>query len=220
MPYEQRRPEGRAVDEAALGLFSRVARWTGKGAAFRVNRILGASPGPGMKVLDIGTGPGVIPLHLQRFYPDAHFIGMDISLDMLERAKENRIRRQASLKLLAGDGEILPLGDNTLHVITSFFALHHMDEPERLLKEVDRVLTSDGDLLIIDFRRDMSGPLFHVLDASWQFAFFLSAGRYGFRDSVRSAWQPDEIKSILARNNLFRFQVHANAVELWSTRSK
>ena len=217
MPYEHRRPEGRAVDEAALRLFSRVARWTGKGAAFRVSRILGPALGPGMKVLDIGTGPGVIPLHLMRFYPGAHFIGLDISLDMLERAKENRTRRQASLKLLAGDGEILPFGDKTLDVITSFFALHHMDEPERLLKEVDRVLASDGELLIMDFRRDMSRPLFRMLDASWQFAFFFSAGRYGFRDSVRSAWQPREIKSILEQNDLGRFQVRANAVELWIT---
>ncbi|MCP4666884.1 MAG: class I SAM-dependent methyltransferase, partial [Deltaproteobacteria bacterium] len=118
------------MDKDALRLFSRVARWTGRGAAFRVSRILGASLGPGMRVLDIGTGPGVIPLHLQRFYPCVHFIGLDISLDMLERARENRMRRQASLKLLAGDGAVLPFGDNTLHGITSFFALHHVDGPE------------------------------------------------------------------------------------------
>ncbi|MCP4668077.1 MAG: class I SAM-dependent methyltransferase, partial [Deltaproteobacteria bacterium] len=133
------------------------------------------------------------------------------------RARENRMRRQASLKLLAGDGAVLPFGDNTLHGITSFFALHHVDGPERLLMEADRVLAHDGALLIMDFRRDMSRLLFRMLDASWQCAFFFSAGRYGFRDSVQSAWRPEEIKSLLARNHLGRFQVHANAVELWIT---
>ena len=194
MHYEHRRPEGSAVDKAALRLFARVARWTGKGAAFRVSRILGPALAPGMKVLDIGTGPGAIPLHLKRFYQGACFIGLDISLEMLEMAKENRMRRHTSLILLAGDGEVLPFGDNSLHVVTSFFALHHMERPENLLKEVDRVLASDGELLIMDFRRDMPRPIFRMLDASWQFVFFFSAGRYGFRDSVRSAWQPGEIK--------------------------
>jgi ubiquinone/menaquinone biosynthesis C-methylase UbiE len=136
---------------------------------------------------------------------------------MLEKAKENRRRRQASLRLLAGDGEILPFGDHSFHVITSFFALHHMEAPERLFKEVDRVLASDGVLLIMDFRRDMSPFLFRMLNALWQFAFFFSAGRYGFRDSVRSAWQPREIKRILERNDLGRFQIRANALELWIT---
>jgi demethylmenaquinone methyltransferase/2-methoxy-6-polyprenyl-1,4-benzoquinol methylase len=119
--------------------------------------------------------------------------------------------------LLAGDGEALPFANNTLHVITSFFSLHHMDRPERLLKEVDRVLSSDGELLIMDFRRDMPRPLFRILDASWQFAFFFSPGRYGFRDSVQSAWRPGEIKSMLDRHDLGRFQVRSNAMELWIT---
>jgi ubiquinone/menaquinone biosynthesis C-methylase UbiE len=92
-----------------------------------------------------------------------------------------------------------------------------MDEPEKLLKEIDRVLASDGALLIIDFRRDMPRVLFRLLDASWQLAFCLSPGRFGFRDSVRSAWLPEEIKGILDRYDLGRFRVRANQLELWIT---
>ena len=220
MGYEQRCPEGRAVDETSLKLFSRVCGWTGRTAAWRVRRILGSALQKGMRALDIGTGPAIIPLYLKRFYPDTCLIGLDISLGMLAMASRHSEKSKVSLPLLAGDGEVLPIEADTLDVITSFFALHHMDHPERLLKEADRVLKSDGRLLVIDFRRDMSSGLFRILDALWQIVFFCSAGRFGFRNSVRSAWRPDEIESILNQNNLGRFQVHANRMELWIVENK
>lgn len=220
MPCEPRRPEGRAVDEAALGLFSRVAGWTGRAPAWRVRRLLRSALRPGMRALDIGTGPGIIPMHLQRFYPGVYLIGLDISLEMLKAAYSHGKRRQVPLILLAGAGEFLPFKAETLDVMTSFFVLHHMDQPERLLKEVDRVLKPDGTVLIIDFRRDMSPGLFRLLDTLWQLVFCRSAGRRGFRDSVRSAWRPDEIETILHENDLGRFRVCANRMELWVIRDE
>jgi ubiquinone/menaquinone biosynthesis C-methylase UbiE len=170
-----------------------------------------------MRVLDIGTGPGMIPLRLQRFYPSIRFLGLDVSVEMINTARIHCIKKKVPLELLAGDGEILPFRDDALHGVTSFFALHHMDRPQRLFKEIDRVLAPKGPLLLIDFRRDMSPPLFHVLDASWQLAFLASPGRYGFRNSVRSAWRAGEITEMLKRNEIQRFQVHTNRLELWIT---
>ena len=220
MGYEQRCPEGRTVEEGALKLFSRVFGWTGRFAAWRVRRILGPALANGMRTLDVGTGPGLIPLYLQRFCPGAHLIGLDVSLKMLDIASYHGKKRGVPLTLLAGDGEVLPFGAETLDVVTSFFALHHMDQPERFLKEMGRVLKPDGTLLVIDFRRDMPPGLFRILDALWQVVLFCSAGRFGFRDSVRSAWRPDEIESILDRNNLSRFRVHTSRMELWIVEKK
>jgi ubiquinone/menaquinone biosynthesis C-methylase UbiE len=203
------------VDEGALKLFSMISRWTGGAAAFRVSRILGTKLRPGMNALDIGTGPGLIPLNLKRFYAHCHFLGLDLSMDMLRAARGHCRKKGRPLSLVAADGEALPFRDNAIHVITSFFALHHMDRPERLLGEVDRVLRGHGSVLIMDFRRDMSGGLYRLLDLLWQIAFFHSAGRFGFRDSVHSAWRPDEIRGILTRNGLGRFIVHTNGLELW-----
>jgi len=215
MPCKPRQPEGAAVDEQSLRLFAKVAGWGGRAAAMRVKRILGEGIMPGAKVLDIGTGPGAIPLNLQRLHPEACFSGCDISYGMLRMACAASKKKHVQLLLAAGDGQQLPYKDNAFDVIISLFALHHMDRPEDLLHEVDRVLKPGGRLLLMDFRRDMPRGLFMLVNSLWQLVFFFSSGRKGFCLSVRSAWQPNEIADILSRYGLKRFQVHANPMELW-----
>ena len=215
MPYLSRVPEEQAVDENALNVFSRVARWGGFAAAKRIQKILGLNFSPGMTVLDIGTGPASIPLYLKRSYPTVGFTGLDISIGMLEKAKENRKILNEKINLLAGDGELLPFRPKTIDVITSFFALHHMDSPGHFLNEIDRVLKPTGVFLSIDFRRDMASLLFHTINTLWQGAFFLSSGRFGIRDSIRASWSSVEIDSILVQNDLHGFKIHVNPMELW-----
>lgn len=215
--FSQRAPEGRMVDDLALGLFSRVSSWGGPAAARRVQNILGPRLGQGMRALDIGTGPGTIPLNLKRSYSKTHFIGIDISQGMIRTARSHASKAGLPLALSVGDGECLPFGSGKIDGVISFFAMHHMDHPERLLQEIDRVLKPGGPLLIIDFRRDMPGWLFKIVNTLWQAAFLISAGRTGFTDSVRSAWRPDEIESILKQTRIDRFKVYTNRMELWVT---
>lgn len=215
MAFESRHPEGQTVESEVLGVFSRVAAWTGRIAALRVSRLLGDSFGPGKRALDIGTGPGTIPLHLARTHSGSSTMGLDISLEMLEKALIHCENMGISMPLTAADGEFLPFRDESLDVVISLFSLHHMDNPGRLFKEADRVLKPGGSLLIIDFRRDMSNGLFFLINTLWQTMFFFSAGRTGFHDSVRSAWRPEELENILKENDLDRFTVKWNPMELF-----
>jgi ubiquinone/menaquinone biosynthesis C-methylase UbiE len=217
MSFERRIGEGRGVDAAALDVFARVAAWGARPAAGRIRRLVGRRLAPGQRVVDVGSGPGTIPLQLQQWFPACRFIGLDVSLPMLQRADRCNRRSGAPLSLVAGDGECLPFGHKALDGILCFFALHHMDRPECYLKEADRVLRPGGFLLLIDFRRDMPRGLFRVLNLLWQGCFGLTAGRFGFRDSVRSAWRPDEIAAVLQRGGIRRFRVASNPVELWIT---
>ena len=215
MLFEKRYPEGQVVEFAVLEVFSRVAAWTGGMAARRVSRILGDSLVSGKKVLDIGTGPGTIPLHLARLHPGLDFFGLDISFEMLKNALKHRERMGRSMPLTAAEGECLPFKNNSMDIVISLFSLHHMDNPGKLFTEVDRVLKPEGTLLIIDFRRDMSRALFILLNNLWQGLFCLSAGRKGFYDSVRSAWTPKELKLVLNMSNISRFKVNSNPMEIF-----
>ena len=67
MCFNNRQPEGDKIDDQVLGVFSRVSAWTGPAAARRVKHIIGKALKREMKVLDIGTGPGTIPLNLKKF---------------------------------------------------------------------------------------------------------------------------------------------------------
>ena len=219
MLFESRHPEGQAVEFAALEVFSRVAAWTGGMAARRVARILGNALVSGKKVLDIGTGPGTIPLHLARLHPGLNILGLDISFDMLKKASIHRERMERPMPLTAADGEYLPFKNDSIDIVTSLFSLHHMDNPGKLFREIDRVLKPGGTLLIIDFRRDMSRVLFSVLNTLWQGMFYFSAGRKGFYDSARSAWTSKELELALKENNISRFNVNSNPMEIFVTSS-
>jgi ubiquinone/menaquinone biosynthesis C-methylase UbiE len=194
-----------------------VSSWAGPAAAHRIKNILGSRFLPGMKVLDIGTGPGTNPLHLKKLFPETHFTLIDISSGMLRKARDYASKAGLHMAISAGDGECLPIGSGKMDGVISFFAMHHMDHPEKLLQEIDRVLKPGGILLIIDFRRDMSSWLFKTINALWQTAFFFSTGRAGFAESTRSAWRPDEIEAILKQTHIDRFRVYTNRMELWVT---
>lgn len=205
------------VDDQALGAFSRVSAWTGPAAARRVRNIIGKELKQGMKVLDIGTGPGTIPLNLKKLYPDIHFIGIDISTGMIQAARDHAVKMDLHLPLSVGDGESLPFRAGKIDGVISFFAMHHMDHPDRLLQEIDRVLKPGGSLLIMDFHRDMSRWLFRLINTMWQTFFVFSAAKKGFADSALSAWRKDEIQNILEKYHIERFKVRTNRLELWVT---
>ena len=121
MAFEKRLPEGREVNKKTVKLFSRIAALGALPAAWRVKMILGEKIGASAHVLDIGTGPGTIPLHLKRFFPEASFTGLDVSPDMLSEAMKHNRRQGKVINLLAGDGTLLPFADNSLDGVVSFF---------------------------------------------------------------------------------------------------
>lgn len=214
---KDRIPESQEVESDTIGVFSRVAGWTGYGAAWRVRGILGEPFTSGDVVVDIGTGPGTIPLHLQRFFPEAVFHGLDISTAMLAQARLHSQRMAVPLGLVSAEGEQLPFADKSLDVVISFFTLHHIDKPGALLAEVDRVLKDDGKFLLIDFRRDMAAFIYKTINTFWQLVFLLSPGRKGLMESIDSAWTGAEIKADLASRGLQRFQINETRTELLIT---
>jgi ubiquinone/menaquinone biosynthesis C-methylase UbiE len=50
--------------------------------------------------------------------------------------------------------ENLPFAENSIDFIVSSFSLHHWTDPEKVFKELYRILKQEGVLLIFDFRRD------------------------------------------------------------------
>lgn len=51
--------------------------------------LLGAWAGGGHRVLDVGTGTGLIALMMAQRFPEAHVVGIDIDHDAVEQARAN-----------------------------------------------------------------------------------------------------------------------------------
>jgi ubiquinone/menaquinone biosynthesis C-methylase UbiE len=102
------------------------------------------------RVLDVGTGTGLIPFALAAATePPASILGIDLSAGMIETARR-RLRDDlgddARVRFERMDAEHLELPDQSFDVVLSGFALTHVPRPELALREIFRVLRPGGRL--------------------------------------------------------------------------
>ncbi len=94
----------------------------------------------GSLVVDLGCGGGV---HFS-YVRSTEIVGVDIRSEMLAKARENT-RNNGSL--VQGDILNLPFKDNSLISILSFGVLEHISPLEEALKEIHRVLNTEGEFI-------------------------------------------------------------------------
>ena len=68
-----------------------------------VHRILKENPKPGLRVLDLGTGTGCIPITLALELKDPEVYALDVSVQALEIACQNALQLEAQVQFLEGD---------------------------------------------------------------------------------------------------------------------
>lgn len=102
---------------------------------------------PGHRVLDVGTGTGVLVPHLLRAVgPGGTITGVDISPRMLRKAEEKRFPSQVVLQV--ADVHHLPFSDATFDRVICNAAFPHFEDKAGSLREMVRVLGNGGVLVI------------------------------------------------------------------------
>jgi ubiquinone/menaquinone biosynthesis C-methylase UbiE len=104
------------------------------------------------RILDVGCGTGQFALRVLDRYARATVVGLDLSTNMLRRARERY--GKAALDLVCADSERLPFADGTFDAVTCSHSFHHYPNQEQVLMEMHRVLRRGGRLLLIDGDRD------------------------------------------------------------------
>jgi SAM-dependent methyltransferase len=94
--------------------------------------------GPGMAVLDLCCGTGVVAGAAAA--RGASVTGLDFSPAMLAEA----LAAHPVLRFVEADGEALPFPDGSFDAVVSGFGVHHVPRPERALAEAHRVLRPGG----------------------------------------------------------------------------
>jgi len=108
-----------------------------------------ARPRPADLVLDVACGAGAFLLALAPRVRFAH--GIDLTYEMLHQARQFQRERQISnVSFEAGEAEQLPYLDAAFDLVTCQCSLHHIPKPQVALKEMLRVMKSEGRLLITD----------------------------------------------------------------------
>jgi ubiquinone/menaquinone biosynthesis C-methylase UbiE len=116
--------------------------------------VAAAGLGEAGSVLDVGTGPGRVPILIARALPGWRVDGVDLSGPMVDRARRNAaeagLADRATFTL--GDVAALPYPDASFDLVVSSISLHHWADAEAGLREVRRVLRPGGQAWIYDFR--------------------------------------------------------------------
>jgi phosphatidylethanolamine/phosphatidyl-N-methylethanolamine N-methyltransferase len=116
----------------------------GRKAAVRI-----ANDSPGQRILEVGVGTG---LSLPYFRPDSRVVGIDISAEMLERAR----RRVARLKLAHVEGlhvmdaENLAFPDNAFDAVLALYVASVVPNPARFAAEMRRVCIPGGTIVVVN----------------------------------------------------------------------
>jgi ubiquinone/menaquinone biosynthesis C-methylase UbiE len=108
-----------------------------------------AADGAVPRILDIGTGAGVLSLAAIRRWPTARIVGLDASTGMLAvaaAAAEADLdeAERGRLELVAGDAGRLPFSDGTFDLALASFVLQLVSDRFAALREARRVLRPGG----------------------------------------------------------------------------
>jgi len=149
------------------------------------------------RMLDIGTGPGHIPLLLCERDADAHITGIDLSDAMLREAERLRAASPFRERLVfeRGDAKRLRYADAGFDAVFSNTILHHLPDPLAFLREACRVLRPGGALLIRDLFRPDSPQQADALVARHARDASTEQQRL-FRDSLCAALTPAELRRV------------------------
>ncbi len=106
---------------------------------------------PGMRVLDVGCGPGTITLGLAEAVAPGEVIGVDLQEGLVERARGLAAQRGVSnVRFERADAYELPFPDGSFDAALAHRVVMHLADPVRGLREVRRVLRRAGVLGLCD----------------------------------------------------------------------
>ena len=167
------------------------------------------------KVLEIGIGTGTS----FKYYPPETFVtGIDISPDMLEKAKKNIKNLSLSKKnVLMMNGEQLKFEDDSFDKVVGMYVVSVTQNPDLLIKEMKRVCKPNGDIYLVNhFSFDTDSKIMKLIEKGLMPVSKYLGWRPYFPFSEFNAYAKLNVQSI-SKVNLFDYWGIIHAINTPST---
>jgi demethylmenaquinone methyltransferase/2-methoxy-6-polyprenyl-1,4-benzoquinol methylase len=149
------------MTNAVHRMFSRIAprydranRWMSFGTDQRVRRKAVRMSGvrPGDAVLDCATGTGDLALLFDRAMEGrGRIVGTDFNADMLGLAERKTDPASDRIDWQVQDTQALDFPDRSFDVVSIAYGIRNVEDPERALASMRRVLRPGGRLVVLEF---------------------------------------------------------------------
>ena len=207
MDWMPRRPEPETMADRAEAEAYAAADFAEVNQAFVTRLCDRAGDRANTQAVDLGTGPGDIPIRLARARPSWHVVAVDSSPAMLALARKkvsacpDRQTLDRSIEFVLADGKATGLPDRSFDVVFSNSILHHITATDRLWAEVKRLGRPRAYVLFRDLARPRDeAAARRVVDT---YAADESATlREEYYCSLLAAYTPDEVRRQLDRAGL------------------
>jgi len=118
----------------------------GTGKWYRGQALQRAGLKPGMRVLDVGVGTGLVASEAARIVGKPELVsGVDPSSSMMETAKV-----PVGVQLLNGTAEAIPFPDAHFDFLSMGYALRHIGDLRQAFREFHRVLKPGGKICLLE----------------------------------------------------------------------
>ncbi len=201
--HMSRQPEPEYMDEAAEADAYALSDFSEVNQAF-VERLLELVPtAEALDVIDLGTGPGDIPVRICLARPRWHVVAVDASAAMLSIA--GKAAQEADLidriELIQADARETGLTPHSFDVLFSNSILHHINDTAAFWKELKRLAKPGATMFLRDLARPATATAAReIVDTYGQVGPELM--REEFYRSLLSSYTPEEVRTQLAEAKL------------------
>jgi ubiquinone/menaquinone biosynthesis C-methylase UbiE len=181
-----------------------------------VARALELAPAEGL-VLDVGTGPGEIPILLAERAPGLRIVAIDLAEHMLALARANVARAALTdrIEIVCRDVKATGFSEGRFDLVICNSLVHHSPDPEALFRELRRITRPGAGLFIKDLHRPGSmAELERLVEIHARGC--TEYQRQSFFDSLHSGLTVSEIEAICARIGWSDVQVRRCSDRHWS----
>lgn len=164
-PQEQREAFVRGLFDRTAAHYDGVNRLLslGSGRWYRRQALRNAGLAPGMQMLDVATGTGLLAREALGMVGErGAVVGLDPSEGMLAECQ----RALPAMTVLRGKAEALPVADGCCDFLALGYALRHIADAATAFREFHRALRPGGRVLILEKIRPR-GRVLHAVARGW-----------------------------------------------------